>query len=89
MATAVQQPEVHPVNIPSISKSRTIIAGADHAKEEAKRQAELLRTKRARQMQELQLQRENILSQKTSQPVRRAALAAALAQIEGQIEALQ
>jgi len=35
------------------------------------------------------LQRENILSQRTSSPARRSALEAALAQIEAQIEALK
>jgi hypothetical protein len=38
-----------------------------------------------REHQALELQRENILSQKTSNPNRRAALEAALAQIEGQL----
>jgi hypothetical protein len=42
----------------------------------------------ARQIQTLNLQRENILSQRTSNPGRRAALEAALAQIEAQLEAL-
>jgi hypothetical protein len=42
----------------------------------------------ARQIQSLNLQRENILSQRTSNPGRRAALEAALAQIEAQIQAL-
>ena len=37
------------------------------------------------QKQALNLQRENILSQRTSNPARRAALEAALAQIEAQI----
>jgi hypothetical protein len=41
-----------------------------------------------RQKQALNLQRENILSQRTSSPARRSALEAALAQIEAQIEAL-
>jgi hypothetical protein len=41
-----------------------------------------------RQKQALNLQRENILSQKTSSPVRRQALEAALAQIEGQLSAM-
>jgi len=58
------------------------------AKEEAKRQADLKRQDRARQIQGLELQRENILSQRTSNPARRAALEAALTQIEAQIEAL-
>jgi hypothetical protein len=37
----------------------------------------------------LNLQRENILSQRTSNPARRAALSAALSEIEAQIDALQ
>jgi hypothetical protein len=44
-----------------------------------------VRTDRAREIQALNLQRENILSQKTSHPARRAALEAALAQVEKQI----
>lgn len=56
--------------------------------EEARRTAEHDRTERARRRQALYLQRENILSQKTSHPARRAALAAALEQIEAQISAL-
>jgi hypothetical protein len=42
----------------------------------------------ARQRQALSLQRENILSQRTSNPGRRAALEAALTQIEAQLKAL-
>jgi hypothetical protein len=42
----------------------------------------------ARQRQALDLQKENILSQRTSNPGRRAALEAALAHIEAQITAL-
>ena len=53
--------------------------------EEAKRLAEQVRTDRAREIQALNLQRENILSQKTSHPARRAALEAALTQVERQI----
>jgi hypothetical protein len=41
--------------------------------------------KRARQKQELGLQRERILSERTSSPVRRAALEAALADIESRL----
>ncbi len=73
MASALQQREV----------------GEDFVSEDAKRLVEQARTKRARQIQALNLQRENILSQRTSNPVRRAALEAALAQIEGQIQAIQ
>jgi hypothetical protein len=74
MASALQQPQVYSGN-PAVS-------------EEAKRLAELARTKKARQKQALSLQRENILSQKTSAAPRRAALEAALAQIEGQLAKL-
>jgi hypothetical protein len=42
----------------------------------------------ARQRQELNLQKENILGQRTSNPGRRAALEAALAQVEAQLQAL-
>jgi hypothetical protein len=43
---------------------------------------------RERQRQSLNLQRENILSQRTSSPARRAALEAALAHVEAQIAAI-
>jgi hypothetical protein len=46
------------------------------------------RATRERQKQSLNLQRENILSQRTSNPARRAALEAALAQVEAQIAAI-
>lgn len=75
MATALQQPEVAP--------------GNGFVREEAKRRAEQARTEKARMRQALNLQRENILSQRTSHPARRAALEAALAQIEGQLEAMK
>jgi hypothetical protein len=50
-----------------------------------KREAEHQRAQRLRQKQALNLQRENILSQRTSNPARRSALEAALRQIEAQI----
>ena len=53
--------------------------------EDARRLAAQTRATKDRQLQELKLQRENILSQRTSHPARRTALEAALAQIEGQI----
>jgi len=56
--------------------------------EDARRLAEQQRRERERQKQALNLQRENILSQRTSHPARRAALEAALAHIESQIEAM-
>ena len=55
---------------------------------EANRVAEQDRLRRERQKQTLQMQRENILSQRTSNPARRAALEAALEQIESQIAKL-
>jgi hypothetical protein len=46
------------------------------------------RAKRERQRQELDLQRERILSERTSSPLRRAALEAALADIEARLARL-
>jgi hypothetical protein len=63
-------------------------ANGNIVSEEARRAAEQQRTAKARQMQALELQRENILSQRTSSPVRRAALEAALAHVEAQIQAM-
>ncbi|MGD0801206.1 MAG: hypothetical protein ABR906_07820 [Terracidiphilus sp.] len=74
MASVMQQPEVD--------------SGDDFVSEDVKRLAEQVRTNRARQKQMLDLQRENILSQRTSNPARRTALEAALNQIEGQIARL-
>ena len=74
MANALQQPELDP--------------GNDFVSEEARRLAEQERTVKERHKQALNLQRENILSQKTTHPARRAALEDALAQIEAQIETL-
>ncbi len=74
MANTLQQPEVD--------------SGDEFMSEDARRVAEQHRTERERQKQALNLQRENILSQKTSHPARRAALEAALTQIEGQIQAM-
>jgi hypothetical protein len=73
MANALQQPEVDP----------------GFVSEDARRIIEQHRTEKERHKQALNLQRENILSQKTSNPARRTALEAALIQIEAQIEALR
>ena len=54
--------------------------------EDARRLAASQRAVREREKQALNLQRENILSQRTSSPARRQALEAALAQIEGQTQ---
>ena len=62
--------------------------GNDLVSDEDRRAAEHERAARERERQALSLQRENILSQKTSNPGRRAALEAALAQVESQIQAM-
>jgi hypothetical protein len=75
MANALQQPEV--------------AAGNEFVSEDQRRAADQVRTVKERQKQALHLQRENILSQKTSNPSRRAALEAALTQIEAEIKAME
>ena len=72
MANALQQPEVDP----------------GFVTEDARRLADKTRSTKERQKQALNLQRENILSQRTSNPARRAALEAALTQIESQIASM-
>jgi hypothetical protein len=78
MAKALKQQKIDPGSGPV----------NDYESEDARRLAAQLRAERERHRQSLNLQRENILSQKTSHPARRAALEAALAQIEGQISAM-
>jgi hypothetical protein len=56
--------------------------------EQDRRRQQVVKAHVARQRQELDLQKENILGQRTSNPGRRAALEAALAHIEAQIQAL-
>jgi hypothetical protein len=74
MAKAAKKPEVGP--------------GEAFETEDARRLAASQRAAREREKQSLNLQRENILSQRTSNPGRRQALEAALAQIEGQLSAM-
>jgi hypothetical protein len=64
-------------------------AGESLMNEEARRLAAQKNAASERQKQALHLQRENILSQRTSNPSRRAALESALAQIEEQLKALE
>jgi hypothetical protein len=64
------------------------VLGDNSLAEEARRVAQLRHAARERQIQALNLQRENILSQRTSNAGRRAALEAALAQIESQLQAM-
>lgn len=61
---------------------------ANMSAEDSRRLAAQQRAHQERQKQALNLQRENILSQRTSNPARRAALEAALKQIEGQLSAI-
>jgi hypothetical protein len=75
MANAVEQPEASSRN-------------GNPSSEEMRRLAAQERAQRERQKQGLNLQREHILSQRTSHPARRAALEAALAQIESQLNAI-
>ena len=87
MANALQQSGVGPGGHPGEHRPPTVDAnGNGFVSEEARRVADKLRTERERQMQALNLQRENILSQRTSHPARRTALEAALAHIETQIQ---
>lgn len=67
---------------------QTIAESGENQTEDARRMAWSLRAASEREKQALNLQRELILSQRTSSPIRRAALEAALAQIEGQINAI-
>ena len=62
--------------------------GVEFSNGVARREAEHHRAQRLRQKQALVLQKENILSQRTSNPARRNALEAALEQIEAQIAEL-
>jgi hypothetical protein len=55
---------------------------------DAQKKSGVERAKVARQKQELELQRERILSERTASPVRRAALVAALADIEARLALL-
>jgi len=63
-------------------------SGAGLTNDDKRRAAAQDRAARERQKQSLNLQRENILSQRTSNPARRAALEAALTQVESQIAAI-
>jgi hypothetical protein len=74
MATAQQRPE--------------IISRNGFESEETRRIFERQRIEREQKRQSLNLQREHILSQRTSNPGRRAALEAALKQIEKSLESL-
>ncbi len=72
----------------SSQQQAQVVPGNGFPKEEVRRQVEHQRTQRLRQKQALDLQKEHILSQRTSNPARRNALEAALQQIEAQIAEL-
>ena len=78
MASALQQPVAGLGKDPNFGSAGNL----------ARRIKEHARTEKERHKQLLHLQRENILSQRTSNPARRAALEAALAEIDGQIAKL-
>jgi hypothetical protein len=80
---SVEEQMANAMEVPVADSSNRMVT------EEERRAAELQRTTRERQLQALNLQRENILSQKTSNPGRRAALEAALTHIEAQIQTLE
>lgn len=63
--------------------------GSTTMSDEQRRAAALDHAVRARHRQTLDLQRDYILSQRTSNPSRRAALEAALEQVEAQIHSLE
>jgi len=63
-------------------------SGADQSASGVFKRNSLETARRERQKQELDLQRERILSERTSSPVRRAALQAALADIESRLALL-
>jgi hypothetical protein len=66
----------------------SVETGAGLSNDDRRRLAAQDRAAQERQKQSLNLQRENILSQRTSNPARRAALEAALAQVEAQLAAI-
>ena len=72
----------------SIEQPAPAGSGTGYGSDEMRRAAEVKRQQNARRKQALELQRENILSQRTSNAGRRTALEAALAQIEAQIQEL-
>lgn len=70
------------------STDKPVRAGEASMSEQERRIAAEKRAATERRKQALNLQRENILSQRTSNPGRRAALESALSEIESQLAAL-
>jgi hypothetical protein len=71
------------------AENKSVRAGEASMNEAERRSAVENGAATERRRQELHLKRENVLSQRTSSPDRRAALAAALAEIESLIKALE
>jgi hypothetical protein len=69
-------------------QSSASVTDASGTSNNAAKENGLERARRERQKQELDLQRERVLSERTSSPVRRAALEAALADIESRLARL-
>jgi hypothetical protein len=88
MARGWESKSVEEQQMATIPQGPQLYSGNGIESEESRRREELRRAERERKRQSLNLQREHILSQRTSNPGRRAALEAALAQIEASIEAL-
>lgn len=74
--------------ISNATEQKPVRAGEALMSEADRRLAAEKRAATERRKQSLNLQRENILSQRTSSPARRAALESALAEIETQLKAL-
>ena len=74
--------------IANSSAAKPVRAGEASMSEAERRLAAEKRAATERRKQSLTLQRENILSQRTSNPARRAALESALSEIESQLAAL-
>jgi hypothetical protein len=72
----------------SVEEQMTAAIDGSGLNDEERRIAAHDRAVKERKKQALNLQRENILSQRTSNPARRAALEAALTEIETQIAAI-
>ncbi|HEY1578905.1 MAG TPA: hypothetical protein VGF82_17680 [Terracidiphilus sp.] len=70
------------------TEKKSVRAGEALMSEQERRLAAENSAATERRRQSLNLQRENILSQRTSNPGRRAALESALAEIETQLKAL-
>lgn len=74
--------------IASSTEAKPVRPGEPSMTQEERRLAVENRAATERRKQSLNLQRENILSQRTSNPARRAALESALSEIESQLAAL-